>query len=130
MNRAIAALHGQFGRVCLYSQSRSMATHAHREGHLIFCLEGRNPTFDVAGRSYVVDTRRAIAVNPFEPHDVTYREGDDPPCLLLLLYIEPDWFAARGGGRRAALRASVHRRDAGDPRAGRAHRRAARRRGR
>ena len=103
MNRAIAALHGRFGRACLYSQSRSMATHAHREGHLIFYLDGQLPTFRVGARTCVGDARTAIAVNPFEPHDVSYRR-DDADCLLLLLYIDPGWFLEIGHGDEAALR--------------------------
>lgn len=103
MNRAIAALHGPFGRACLYSQDRSMATHAHREAHLIFHLGGQLPRFSVAARHHVGSLRHAIAVNPFEPHDVSYDE-DKEPCLLLLLYIDPAWFSGGAADARGTLR--------------------------
>lgn len=91
MNRAIAALHGTFGRACVYAQSRSMATHAHREAHLIFHLGGQVPKLEVAGNVFVVDAEKAVAVNAFEPHNITYQEEREE-CLLLLLYIDPKWF--------------------------------------
>ena len=103
MNRAISALHGRFGRACLYSQTRPMAVHAHREAHLIFHLDGQAADFVVAGRSCLCGPDTAVAVNPFEPHQVSYRSGD-VACLMLVLYVEPEWFAAFGDGASGALR--------------------------
>jgi hypothetical protein len=40
MSIPVAVFHGPFGRVCLYSMDRTMVPHAHREGHLIFHVEG------------------------------------------------------------------------------------------
>lgn len=103
MNRAISALHGRFGRACLYSQTRPMAVHAHREAHLIFHLDGQAADFVVGGRSCLCGPDTAVAVNPFEPHQVSYRSGD-VACLMLVLYVEPEWFAAFGDGSSGALR--------------------------
>ena len=36
--RAVAAVHGQFGRAVIYKLNRPFNIHAHREGHLIFHL--------------------------------------------------------------------------------------------
>jgi len=36
MSRAVAAVHGQFGRAVIYKLNRPFNIHAHREGHLIF----------------------------------------------------------------------------------------------
>ena len=42
MSRAVAAVHGQFGRAVIYGLNRPFNIHAHREGHLIFHLSGDN----------------------------------------------------------------------------------------
>ncbi len=91
MNRAIAAHHGKYGRACLYEQSRSMATHAHREGHLIFQLAGQTAQISLAGRAHPLSSDLGVAVNPLQPHSVSYVDSQDP-ALLLILYINPIWF--------------------------------------
>ena len=40
MSRALSVYHGHFGRATLYELNRPMTIHAHREGHLIFYLDG------------------------------------------------------------------------------------------
>ena len=40
MSASLAVFHGHFGRVCLYSMDRRMVPHGHREGHLIFHVQG------------------------------------------------------------------------------------------
>ena len=49
MSRALSVYHGHFGRATLYELNRPMTTHAHREGHLIFYLDGATATAPVSG---------------------------------------------------------------------------------
>ena len=49
MSRAVAAVHGQFGRAVIYRLNRPFNIHAHREGHLIFYLSGDDGGVLVSG---------------------------------------------------------------------------------
>lgn len=91
MSTAIAVFHGEFGRVCLYSMDRRMAPHAHREGHLIFHVQGPPAQMSVADQSWPLSPTQAVAVSPWQPH---YFEPvlSDTPTLALVLYIRPAWF--------------------------------------
>ena len=57
MSRAVAAVHGQFGRAVIYNLNRPFNIHAHREGHLIFHLSGDKGRRARVGRSLPSDQR-------------------------------------------------------------------------
>jgi AraC-like DNA-binding protein len=91
MSVPVAICHGDFGRVCLFSVDRPMVPHAHREGHLVFHVQGPPGAIDVDGRAWSVSPREAVAISPWQTH--TYRPvfGSEP-VLTLVLYIRPGWF--------------------------------------
>lgn len=103
MSEAVAVLHGAFGRVCLYSMDRSMVSHAHREGHLIFHVQGSPSEVYVDGRAIPLGPGQAVAVNPWQAH---YYNQPVPgeQTLTLVLYIRPNWFWNAIGGRATPLR--------------------------
>ncbi|MBJ6371748.1 helix-turn-helix transcriptional regulator [Sedimentitalea sp. CAU 1593] len=91
MSTAVAVFHGAFGRVCLYSIDRRMAPHAHREGHLIFHVQGPSAHMCVGDTLWPVSPGQAIAVSPWQPH--FFQPGpSSTPTLTLVLYIRPSWF--------------------------------------
>ena len=57
MSRAVAAVHGRFGRATIYKLNRPFNIHAHREGHLIFHLSGADGGVLVSGDSVPNDQR-------------------------------------------------------------------------
>lgn len=91
MSTAVAVFHGAFGRVCLYSMDRRMAPHGHREGHLIFHVQGPPAQLVVNDEPWPLSPGQAVAVSPWQPHyfDVL---ASDQPTLALVLYIRPAWF--------------------------------------
>lgn len=91
MSTAVAVFHGAFGRVCLYSIDRRMAPHAHREGHLIFHVQGPPAQMRVGEKTWPLSAGQAVAIGPWQPH---FFEPDlsDTPTLTLVLYIRPAWF--------------------------------------
>ena len=91
MSEAVAVHHGAFGRTALYELDRPFVTHAHREGHLIFYVNGGKASVDVGETSVAVDDRSAAAVSPWEPHNFNYDDSEGP-CLCLVMYIKPMWF--------------------------------------
>jgi AraC-like DNA-binding protein len=103
MSEAVAVLHGAFGRVCLYSMDRTMVSHAHREGHLLFHVQGSPGEVFVDGRAIPLGPGQAVAVNPWQTH---YYSQPVPGShtLLLVLYIRPNWFWRAIGSRMCALR--------------------------
>lgn len=103
MSEALAVLHGAFGRVCLYSMDRTMVPHAHREGHLLFHVQGDPGEVYVDGRAIPLDPGQAVAVNPWQTH---YYSQPVPGgrTLVLVLYIRPTWFRNAIGSRASALR--------------------------
>ncbi len=103
MSEAVAVLHGTFGRACLYAMDRSMVPHAHREGHLLFHVQGDPSEVYVDGRAVPLGPGRAVAVNPWQAH---YYSQPIPggQTLILVLYIRPNWFWKASGSRAFALR--------------------------
>lgn len=103
MSTAISVYHGRFGRATLYRLNRRMATHAHREGHLAFLVDGPAAAMTLCDRRHPISPARAVAVNPWEPHD--FVPGPDPAgSLFLVLYIKPVWFLEVGRCAQSALR--------------------------
>lgn len=103
MSEAVAVLHGAFGRACLYTMDRTMVSHAHREGHLLFHLHGSPGAVYVDGRPVPLGPRRAVAVNPWQAH-YYHQPVPGEQTLVLVLYIRPTWFWSGIGRRSLALR--------------------------
>lgn len=98
--------HGDFGRVCLYSMDRRMVPHGHREGHLIFHVQGPPGQVVVNGKSWPLSPGQAVAVSPWQAHyycPVT----SSAPTLALVLYIRRAWFLE--AARRASASLSFGR---------------------
>lgn len=103
MSEAVAVLHGVFGRACLYVMDRTMVSHAHREGHLLFHVHGKPSEVYVDGCAIPLGPGRAVAVNPWQAHYYSQREPGWQ-TLVLVLYIRPTWFWSGIGSRATALR--------------------------
>lgn len=103
MSEAVAVRHGAFGRACLYTMDRTMVSHAHREGHLLFHISGDPAEVYVDGRSFALGPGHAVAVNPWQAH---FYHQPDPSgqTLVLVLYIRPNWFWSAIGSRTISLR--------------------------
>ncbi|MEL6372598.1 MAG: AraC family transcriptional regulator [Pseudomonadota bacterium] len=91
MSDAIAVSHGDFGRAALYRLNKPIVMHAHREGHLIFHLQGPDAQINVGGRMHRLCSTQGIAVSPWQAHSFNLTAANDP-VLCLVLYIKPIWF--------------------------------------
>ena len=69
MSKALAVFHGRFGRATVYQLNRRFNTHAHREGHLIFYVDGMPAVANICNQPYYLDDRSIAAVNPWESHN-------------------------------------------------------------
>jgi AraC-like DNA-binding protein/mannose-6-phosphate isomerase-like protein (cupin superfamily) len=103
LSKAVGVFHGAFGRVCLYALDRSMVSHAHREGHLLFHVEGDPGEVWVDGRAIPLEPGRAVAVNPWQQHHFQQRVRGGQ-TLALVLYISQSWFRNATGSERLPLR--------------------------
>lgn len=103
MSEAVAVRHGAFGRACLYTMDRTMVSHAHREGHLLFHVHGEPGEVYVNGRGIPLGPGRAVAVNPWQAHYYNQVVPGEP-ALVLVLYIRPGWFWNAVGSSTFALR--------------------------
>lgn len=103
MSEAVAVLHGAFGRACIYAMDRTMVPHAHREGHLLFHVQGDPGEVYVDGCPIPLSPDQAVAVNPWQTH---YYSQPVPggQTLVLVLYIRPTWFGGALGSRMPAFR--------------------------
>ena len=91
MGTALAVYHGAFGRAALYRLNRPLAPHAHREGHLIFLVEGTPGELVVDGTAVHADPGHAVAISPWQPHQ--FVPGDlGRGSVFLTLYVTPRWF--------------------------------------
>lgn len=103
MSTALAVFHGAFGRATLYRLNKPLATHAHREGHLVFLVDGEDAAMEISETRIPLDMKTGTAVNPWQPHNFL------PGPLLtgsifLTLYINPFWFLEFGRSATNALR--------------------------
>lgn len=103
MSEAFAVLHGAFGRACLYRMDRTMVSHAHREGHLLFHVHGNPGEVYVDGRPIPLGPGQAVAVNPWQAH-YYHQPAPGGQTLVLVLYIRPTWFWGAVGGRTFSMR--------------------------
>lgn len=103
MSSALAVHHGPFGRVTLYNLNRSMTLHAHREGHLIFHVQGPPASIRIDDKVYQLAAGQGVAISPWQPHNYIC---DDPsePSLYLTVYITPFWFLQASRHASASLR--------------------------
>ena len=102
MSNATAVQHGAFGRAALYRLDRPISFHAHREGHLVFLVEGGAATMVIEGKRHEISHRRATAVSPWECHN--FEPGpEESTALFLVLYIKPEWFLEAGRNAQFAL---------------------------
>ena len=103
MSTGLAVHHGRFGRATLYQLNRPMTTHAHRESHLVFFVEGNPAEMMVGDRMHPIAPGHAVAISPWEPHDFrTLHDGAEG--LYLVLYIKPVWFLEVSRMAQFALR--------------------------
>ncbi len=91
MSEALSVHHGDFGRAALYRLDKPIVMHAHREGHLIFYLNGSTADVSVDGKHYELNRNQGVAVSPWEPHTFDLLEPGSA-CFCLVLYIKPIWF--------------------------------------
>lgn len=91
MSGAISVHHGAFGRAALYELNKPIITHAHREAHLIFYLDGSTAAVEIEDEQIIVNKDRAAAVSPWQPHSFGLFDPKQT-CVCLVLYIKPIWF--------------------------------------
>ena len=113
MSTAVAVIHGPFGRVCLYNMNRDMVRHAHREGHLVFHVQGPPAQMIVEDTAYPIAPGQAVAVSPWQPH--VYKHLHAEPTLALVLYINPSWFLEASRRATSSLRFGRNAIEAGAP---------------
>ena len=97
MSRALAVFHGRFGRATVYQLNRPFATHAHREGHLIFQVAGTPGHIRVGDETHRLCEDTVVAVNPWAPHNFLPTDLDDG-ALFFVLYVNAEWFTANAAG--------------------------------
>jgi AraC-like DNA-binding protein len=102
MSQAIAVCHGEFGRAALYRLTKTIITHAHREGHLIFYVDGAEAKVPNGDIVCELNAGNAIAVSPWEPHGFEVPDGAENICLVL--YIKPMWFLENSPSAEYALK--------------------------
>lgn len=104
MARSLAVRRGAFGRATLNRLGRPLATHAHREGHVIVTLSGGGSAIVTDTERLPLECGRALLIDSWRPHRFEPARGR--ASTFLTLYIEPEWFAATAGrsGERDALR--------------------------
>ena len=93
MSAALSVHHGPFGRAALYHLNRPFATHAHREGHLIFSIAGAPAMVRVDSECHSLTPSQGVAVNAWQPH--SFHPGDGA-SLIFVVYFDHGWFARNG----------------------------------
>jgi len=98
MSTALAVCHGVFGRVSVYRLDRPMRTHAHREGHLMYLLNGPPAVVTICDVPHVVDLTAGVAINPWQPHSFQPCSGGQS-SVFLVAYICDRWLDRERQGR-------------------------------
>jgi AraC-like DNA-binding protein len=111
MSTALAVCHGAFGRVSVYRLDRPMRTHAHREGHLTYLLNGPPAVVTIDDIPHPVDQTTGVVINPWQPHSFQPCPGGQP-AVFLVAYICDRWLDRDQQGR-GALRFGANRIEVG-----------------
>lgn len=98
MSTALAVCHGVFGRMSVYQLDRPMRTHAHREGHLTYLLNGPPAVVTICDVPHVVDLTAGVAINPWQPHSFQPCPGGQS-SVFLVAYICDRWLDRERQGR-------------------------------
>lgn len=94
MVRALAVHHGIFGRIAIYRFCEPMVSHAHREAHLTFLLDGPESNMPVEGQAGPLTEETVVGCSPWREH--AFKPGSlFEPSTFLVLYVSPTWFAQR-----------------------------------
>lgn len=102
MGTAIAVHHGPFGRVAIYNLLDPMVTHAHREGHLTFYVDGPHCEMPVMDEAGALNPETVVACSPWQPH--SFRPGQPGQAsMFLVLYIRPVWYSEIARNPRPGL---------------------------
>lgn len=107
MTRALAVHHGAFGRVAIYRFCEPMVSHAHREAHITFLLDGPESDQAVAGTPGPLTQDTVGCVSPWAPHAFTPGSLTEPSTFLVL-YISPLWFSERETGLSLGVQFGTH----------------------
>ena len=102
MSCALSVRHGSFDRAAVYQLDRTIITHAHREGHLIFYLDGQESSVEFEDKGCALNDSFSVAVSPWEPHSFQI-PPNSTSCLCLVLYIKPIWFLENSPSAEFAL---------------------------
>jgi len=94
MSRAITVCHGEFGRLSYVELNRAKVLHAHREGQLLFLIQGADITCIVQDDPVTLSIDRAVAIDSYSPHEVHVTSGA-AAATILSVYFNPAWFSAR-----------------------------------
>lgn len=101
MSSALRIAIGSFGRVALLDMDRPLVKHAHAQCHALLKVEGADTEFNVGGRRVALTDESVVLINAWEHHSYVHRR-DQPPTIILALYIEPKWLAAFRGNWQAS----------------------------
>jgi AraC-like DNA-binding protein len=88
-----------------------MRTHAHREGHLTYLLNGPPAVVTICDVPHLVDQTAGVAINPWQPHSFQPGAGGQP-SMFLVAYICDRWLDRDRQGR-GSLRFGANRIDVG-----------------
>jgi len=75
-----------------------MRTHAHREGHLMYLLNGPPAVVTICDVPHVVDLTAGVAINPWQPHSFQPCPGGQS-SVFLVAYICDRWLDRERQGR-------------------------------
>lgn len=94
MSKAITICHSDFGRLNFYQHDRARVLHTNRDGQLLFLISGDALTCTVNDEPIKLSQECAIAIDSFSPHEIKTESSADP-VVMLSVYLNPMWFAAR-----------------------------------
>ena len=107
MVRALAVHHGVFGRIAIYRFCEPMVSHAHREAHLTFLLDGPESAMPVEGQAGPLTQETVVGCSPWHEH--SFKPGSlTEPSTFLVLYVSPIWYAQRETDFRPGMRFGAH----------------------
>ena len=96
MAEVLGARTGAFGRATYFEITEPVAEHAHPHVHMLFKLGGGDRHMRLEGAAAEVSEGQCLLINPWQKHhDLAEQPGG--PTLMLVLYLEAEWIAARLG---------------------------------
>lgn len=97
MNEVFSLVQGAYGKVVVLELKHDLVRKSHTQIQFGFWLAGGQCHSKVDDEVVLYNEKQAVVITPYRSHDLSL-SNESEPAILLMLYINSDWFSDRFAG--------------------------------